>query len=341
MMRSALIKTAWLGLLAMSLTMLPAASVAETLEIKIATLAPEGSSWIKTFHAIDEEVRIKTDKQVGFKFYPGGVLGDEKDMIRKMYIGQINGAALTSAGLSAIYSEMDVFQIPFLFKSYHEVDYVLEEMNAFFQKGFEENGYILLGWSEGGFVRLMSTKPVTTLDDLRKLKVWTWEGSPMTKAIFDQANVSAIPLTVPDVLVGLQTGLVDVVYAPPSGAISLQWFTKIKYITDVKLIYLIGGLVMQKKVFNKISPDHQKILLETCRRHMNELKATVRKENEEAIQVMVKYGVKIITPSASQVAEFIKVSNQAMQRLEGESFSKKIRDEVTAKIEAYRKKNSQ
>ena len=340
-MRSALIKIAWLGLIAMSLTMLPAASVAETLEIKIATLAPEGSSWIKTFHAIDEEVRTKTDKQVGFKIYPGGVLGDEKDMLRKMYIGQINGAALTSAGLSAIYSEMDVFQIPFLFKSYHEVDYVLEEMNAFFQKGFEENGYILLGWSEGGFVRLMSTKPVTTLDDLRKLKVWTWEGSPMTKAIFDQANVSAIPLSVPDVLVGLETGLVDVVYAPPSGAISLQWFTKIKYMTDVKLIYLIGGLVMQKKVFNKISPDHQKILLETCRRRMNELKATVRKENEEAIQVMVKYGVRIITPSASQVAEFIKVSNQAMQRLEGKSFSKKIRDEVTAKIEAYRKKHPQ
>jgi TRAP-type C4-dicarboxylate transport system substrate-binding protein len=341
MIRSAAIKIAWLGLIALSLTMLPAPSVAKTLEIKIATLAPEGSSWIKTFHAIDAEVRTKTDKQVGFKFYPGGVLGDEKDMLRKMYIGQINGAALTSAGLSAIYSEMDVFQIPFLFKSYHEVDSILEEMTVFFQKGLEENGYILLGWSEGGFVRLMSTVPVATLDDLRKAKVWTWEGSPMTKAIFDQANVSAIPLSVPDVLVGLQTGLVDVVYAPPSGAISLQWFTKIKYMTDVKLIYLIGGLVMQKKVFNKISPDHQKILLETCRRRMNELKATIRKENQEAIQVMVKYGVKIITPTAAQVAEFIKVSDQAMQRLEGKSFSKKIRDEVTAKIEAYRKKNPQ
>ena len=341
MIRSAAIKTVWLGLIALSLTMLPAASAAKMLQIKIATLAPEGSSWLKTFHSIDAEVRAKTDKQVGFKFYPGGVLGDEKDMLRKMYIGQINGAALTSAGLSAIYSEMDVFQIPFLFKSYHEVDHILEEMTAFFQKGLEENGYILLGWSEGGFVRLMSTVPVATLDDLRKAKVWTWEGSPMTKAIFDQANVSAIPLTVPDVLVGLQTGLVDVVYAPPSGAISLQWFTKIKYMTDVKLIYLIGGLVIQKKVFNKISPDHQKILLETCRRQINELKATIRKENQEAIQVMVKYGVKIITPSASQVAEFIKVSDQAMQRLEGKSFSKKIRDEVTAKIEAYRKKNPQ
>ena len=341
MIRSAAIKMVWLGLIALSLTMLPAASAAKMLQIKIATLAPEGSSWLKTFHSIDAEVRAKTDKQVGFKFYPGGVLGDEKDMLRKMYIGQINGAALTSAGLSAIYSEMDVFQIPFLFKSYHEVDHILEEMTAFFQKGLEENGYILLGWSEGGFVRLMSTVPVATLDDLRKAKVWTWEGSPMTKAIFDQANVSAIPLTVPDVLVGLQTGLVDVVYAPPSGAISLQWFTKIKYMTDVKLIYLIGGLVIQKKVFNKISPDHQKILLETCRRQINELKATIRKENQEAIQVMVKYGVKIITPTAAQVDEFIKVSDQAMQRLEGKSFSKKIRDEVTAKIEAYRKKNPQ
>jgi TRAP-type C4-dicarboxylate transport system substrate-binding protein len=335
------IKIAWLGLIAWSLAILPATGVAKTLQIKIATLAPEGSSWIKIFHSIDDEVRTKTDKQVGFRFYPGGVLGDEKDMLRKMYIGQIHGAALTSAGLSAIYSEMDVFQIPFLFGSHDEVDYVLEEMNAFFKKGLAENGYILLGWSEGGFVRLMSTVPVATLDDLRKVKVWTWEGSPMTKAIFDQANVSAIPLTVPDVLVGLQTGLVDVVYAPPSGAISLQWFTKIKYMTDVNLIYLIGGLVMQKKVFNKISPDHQKILLETCRRRMNELKTTIRKENREAIQVMVKHGVKIITPTAEQVAEFKNVSDQAMQRLEGKSFSKKIRDEVTAKIEAYRKKNPQ
>jgi TRAP-type C4-dicarboxylate transport system substrate-binding protein len=341
MIRSQLIRIAWLGFIALSLMMLPAASGAKALKIKIATLAPEGSSWIKTFHAIDAEVSAKTDNQVGFKFYPGGVLGDEKDMLRKMHIGQIHAAALTSAGLSAIFSEMDVFQIPFLFESHSEVDYVIEEMDAFFQKGLDEKGYILLGWSEGGFVRLMSTTPIATLDDLRKAKVWTWEDSPMTKVIFDQANVAAIPLSVPDVLVGLQTGLVDVVYAPPSGAISLQWFTKTKYMTEVNLIYLVGGLVMKKKVFHKITPDHQKILLETCRRRMKELKAIVRKENREAIEVMVKHGVKIITPTAAQVAEFKKVSDQAMQRLEGKSFSKKIRNEVITKIETYRKNNPQ
>jgi TRAP-type C4-dicarboxylate transport system substrate-binding protein len=341
MIRSAMIKNVGLILITCILMLSPASSSAETLVIKLATLAPEGSSYIATFNSIDKEVREKTDEQVRFKFYPGGVLGDEKDMLRKMHIGQIHGAALTSAGLSAIYNEMDVFQIPFLFQSHDEVDHVLTEMDAFFRKGFEKNDYVLLGWSEGGFVHLMSTRPVATLDDLRKVKVWTWADSPMTKVIFDEANVSAIPLSAPDVLVGLQTGLVDVVYAPPSLAIALQWFTKTKYLTDVNLIYLIGGVVMKKKLFNKMSPAHQNILMDAFRRQMARLKTTIRKENQEALQVMVKHGVKIITPSPAQVAEFKTVSEKAMQRLVDKSFSKKVKDEVSAKLEAYRKKNQQ
>ncbi|MGD9282056.1 MAG: TRAP transporter substrate-binding protein DctP [Desulfobacterales bacterium] len=316
-----------------------AAAPAKTMAIKLATLAPEGSSWIETFNAIDAEIQQKTNGQVRFKFYAGGVLGDEKDMLRKMYIGQIHAAALTSAGLSAIFSEMDVFQIPFIFESHHEVDFVLAQMDAFFRKGFEKNNTILLGWSEGGFVRLMSTKPVATLADLRKLKVWTWEDAPMTRLIFEEANVSAIPLSVPDVLVGLQTGLVDVVYAPPSGAISLQWFTKTRYITDVKLIYLIGGVVIKKKVFDKLTPAHQKIVMDVWQRQMIRLKQKIRRENQEAMQVMVDQGIKIIVPSPDQVAEFVNVSTKAIQRLEGKTFSKKIRDEVEANIETYRKKN--
>jgi TRAP-type transport system periplasmic protein len=339
MTRPAVIKIFRFSLIVLMLLLAPAAVTAQPLEIKIATLAPEGSSWMKTFEAINAEVSKKTNAEVSFKFYPGGVLGDEKDMLRKMQIGQIQGAALTSAGLSAIFGEMDVFQIPFLFQSYNEVDFVIKEMNGFFREGFEKNGHVLLGWSEGGFVRLMSTKPIATLDDLKKVKVWTWADSPMTKAIFDEAGISAIPLSVPDVLVGLQTGLVDVVYAPPTGAIALQWFTKTKYMTDVNLIYLVGGVVIKKNVFEKLSPASQEILMEVFRRQMAELKTTIRKENQEAIQVMVKHGVKIIKPTPEQVADFIHVSEKAMQKLEGKSFSKELRDEVTAKIEAYRKKN--
>ncbi len=317
----------------------PTPSVAKTVVIKLATLAPEGSSWIETFNAINAEIKQKTDGQVRCKFYAGGVLGDEKDMLRKMHIGQIHAAGLTSAGLSAIFNEMDVFQIPFLFESHKEVDYVLTQMDGFYSKGFDDNQYVLLGWSEGGFVHLMSTQPVATLADLRKLKVWTWEDAPMTRIIFDEANVSAIPLTVPDVLVGLQTGLVDVVYAPPSGAISLQWFTKIRYITDVNLIYLIGAVVIKKKVFNKITPAHQKIIIDVWQRHMSQLKQTIRSENQEAMQVMVKQGIKIIVPTENQVTEFKDVSAKAIQRLEGETFSQKVLDEVNDHIKTYRKKN--
>jgi len=339
MIRTAVMKIVELSLIGLMLLMSTAAGAAESFEIKIATLAPEGSSWMKTFEAINAEVNKKTNAEVSFKFYPSGVLGDEKDMLRKMQIGQIHGAALSCAGLSAVFGEMDVFQIPFLFKSYGEADFVIKEMNEFFRAGFEKNGYVLLGWTEGGFVRLMSTTPIATLDDLKKAKVWTWADAPMTKAIFDEADISAIPLSVPDVLVGLQTGLVDVVYAPPTLSISLQWFTKTKYMTDVNLIYLIGGVLINKKAFLKISPANQKILMDTCNQQMEQLKTIIRKENQEAIQVMVKHGLKIIVPTPEQVAEFIAVSEKAMQKLEGESFSKKVREEVTANIEAYRKKN--
>ena len=339
MIRTVMIKIVELSLISLMLLVSTTAGAAESIEIKMATLAPEGSSWMKTFEAINAEVSKKTNAEVSFKFYPGGVLGDEKDMLRKLYIGQINGAALTSAGLSAIFGEMDVFQIPFLFQSYGEVDFVIKEMDGFFREGLEKHGYVLLGWSEGGFVRLLSTTPIATLDDLRKAKVWTWAGSPMTKAIFDQAGISAIPLSIPDVLVGLQTGLVDVVYAPPTGAISLQWFTKIKYMTDVNLTYLIGGVVIRKDIFEKISPANRQILMDTCNRQMVQMKTIIRKENQEAIQIMVKQGIKIIHPTPEQVADFISVSEKAMQKIEGKSFSKKVRDEVNALIESYRKKN--
>jgi len=314
-------------------------SVARTTVIKLATLAPDGSSWIEIFNDLNVELKEKTNNGVKLKIYPGGVLGDEKDMIRKMFVGQIHGAVLTSAGLSSIFNEMDVFQIPFLFETYDEVDFVLKKMDGFFKEGFKNKGYVLPAWTEGGFIRLMSTRPMASLDDLRQAKIWTWEDAPMAKAIFEEAGISAIPLSLPDVLVGLQTGLVEVVYAPPSGAISLQWFTKTKYMTDVPLMYLIGGIVIRNNIFNKLSAAHRQILLELCSKYMDQLKLTVRKENQDAIKVMSKHGVTLIQPSEEQIREFKSVSTRAMNSQIGKSFSKKIKDEVIGYVEEYRKKN--
>lgn len=335
--RPIVIKCLALSLLTCLFLIQSAIGAEKNLVIKLGTLAPEGSSWMKTLNTLNIEVMKKTENKVQFKIYPGGVLGDEMDMLRKMKIGQIQGAALSSGGLSALFKEIDVLQIPFLFQKYEEVDTILKKMDSFFRKGFEDNGYILLGWSEGGFIYLMSNTPISSVADLKKVKVWTWEESPMAKAIFDEAGVSAIPLSVPDVLVGLQTGLVDVIYAPPTVAISLQWFTKVKYMTDVPLAYLVGGIVVNKDTFKRIPPAFQNILIESCQRHLDQLKIVTRNENREAIKVMMKHGVKIVTPSGDQVEEYKRLSSKAMGHISGQTFSKKMFDEVTSFLENYRR----
>jgi TRAP-type C4-dicarboxylate transport system substrate-binding protein len=305
--------------------------------IKLGTLAPEGSSWMKTFNGINKEVMKKTENKVQFRIYPGGILGDEMDMLRKLKIGQIQGVALTSAGLSTLFKEMDVLQVPFLFQNYDEVDAVLKKMDSFFRKGLDDNGYALLGWSEAGFVYLMSTVPVPGLAELKKAKVWIWEDSPMAKAIFDEAGVKAIPLTIPDVLVGLQTGLVEVVYAPPTAAISLQWFTKIKYFTDVPLLYLSGGVVVKKDIFRQIPQASQNLVLESFQQPLEQLKIITRNENRDALKVMVKNGVKVVTSTQDEIDEYKRLSSKAIRHIRGQTFSKKTLDEVTSILVNYRK----
>ncbi len=337
MNRHTLIKSVVFCIVALLLSLPSAGSAAEGTVIKIATLAPDGSSWMKTLNTINAEVMEKTKGTVRFKIYPGGVLGDETDMMRKMQIGQIQGAALSSGGLSSIFKEIDVIHLPFFFKNYEEVDYVLKKMDPYFKKGIEDNGYILLGWSEAGFTYLMSTTSVSSVNDLKKAKVWIWQDAPMAKAIFHEAGVAAIPLSIPDVLVGLQTGMVDVVYSPPTVAIALQWFTKVKYLTDVPLSYMGAGLVVRKDIFKKLPLASQAIILESFQRHLDQLKTITRRENQEAIKVMQNNGVKIVTPPQDQVAEFKRLSEKALSHFTNQTFSKKALADATAYLEAYRK----
>jgi TRAP-type C4-dicarboxylate transport system substrate-binding protein len=303
----------------------------------MATLAPEGSSWMQTFNLLNTIVMKKTENKVQFKIYPGGILGDELDMLRKLKIGQIQGAALTSAGLSTLFNDMDVLQIPFFFQKYEEVDFILKKMDSYFRKGFEDKGYILLGWSEAGFVYLMSAVPIASVTDFRKAKVWIWEESPMSKAILDEVGVKAIPLTVPDVLVGLQTGLVEVVYAPPSYAISLQWFTRIKYMNDTPLLYLAGGVLVKKDVFKQIPQHIQSFILDSFQNRLEQFKTVTRNENREALKVMTKQGVRLVTSSKDQIDEFKRLSNKAISHMNGQSFSKRVLGEVNSLLERYRR----
>ena len=288
------------------------------------------------FDEINTDIMQKTDNAVQFRVYAGGVLGDEKDVIRKMFVGQIHGAVITASSLTKMLPDMDVLQVPFLFQNYEEVDYLLSKMDAHFRGGMEQNGYVMLGWSEGGFVRLMSTVPVVTLDDLRKAKVWVWEEAPMTRAIFKEAGVSGIPLSMPDVLVGLQTGLVDVVYAPPAGAISLQWFTKTKYITDVPLMYITGTIIVKKDAFDRLTPDHQTIVRDAFNRQQERMRKTVRAENRSAIQVMVNSGIQLLEVSGEEIEKYKQITKRAIQQPGSTSFSKTTLQQAETYLEAFR-----
>jgi TRAP-type transport system periplasmic protein len=304
--------------------------------IKFATLAPEGSSWMQIFKAAADEVQQKTGNAVQFKIYPGGVMGDEKDMVRKLHIGQINSAVLTSAGMSGIYPDMDVLQIPFLFNNYAEVDHVADKVEPVLRKGLAEKGYVLLGWSEAGFVNLMATVPVDTLEQVRKAKVWIWSDAPMAAAIFKEAGVPGVPLNIPDVLVGLQTGLVEVVYAPPSAAIALQWFTRIKHLVDTPLLFLQGGILLKKETFDGIPAAHQAVVLEVYRKHFSKLREVIRKENQDSLNLMRKQGIQFTTLSPEQIDEYKRITERAMSREGSHKYSPAMSAEVAALVKAFR-----
>ena len=259
--------------------------------LKFATLAPAGSTWMNVIAEWAGKVEKESQGRLKFKFYPGGVSGDEPDMIRKIRFGQIHGAAMTGHGIGSIYSPARVLEIPFLFRDYEEVDYVRAQMMPEIRAGFRKNDYELLGWMEIGFIRFFSRTPIHSMDDLKKRRIWLWQGDPLGAAFFTASNIAPVPLPITEVFTSLSTGLIDTVIAPPLGAIALQWFTKTPYMTEVPMADGIGGLVVSSKFFNRLPKDLQELLLRTGNEASEKLLVETRKDNEKSLGVLKQNGV--------------------------------------------------
>ncbi len=329
------------GLIILALTLLPMViaypASAQNVILKLGTLAPEGTAWVKAFRDINRELEQKTNKQVGLRLFPGGVLGDEEDMLRKVKVGQLQGALLTGGGLGLIFKDIKILAIPFLFENYNEVDALLGKMDGYFQKGFQDNGFKSLGWTEQGFIYLFSKEPIKNAADLRKGKVWIWEDTAMGRAVFKELGVNPIPLSIPDILMALQTGMIDTIYSSPLAAISMQWFTKVSYMTDVPLAYSAGAVVLQKAAFEKIPVSQRAIVEEVFKRNLEPLKESIRKENQKAVQVLTGKGIKLVTPSPKDVKEFQAVCIKGISTLGEDHFSKKALEEISAFLKTLRK----
>ena len=296
----------------------PPAGAAKRHTIKLASLAPEGTTWMRTLRALDKDVRKRTKGAVRFRIYPGGVSGNERDVVRKLRIGQLHAAGFTGVGLGEILPAVRLFELPFFFRDYSEVDAVHRALDPWFEEAFEKKGYVLLGWAEVGFAHFFSKNPIRGRADLARAKAWMWEGDPLARAYFQALGVHPIPLAVTDVLTSLQTGLIDTVYASPLGAVALQWFTKTRYMSPLPMANVTGALIVRKTRFARLKEAHQRILLERARLRMKELKRKTRDENTRAVAAMRKRGLRLAPPPGeAELAEMRKRGKAAEKKLTG------------------------
>jgi len=309
---------------------------AQKYEIKFATLAPEGSTWLKVMDEYNSEVQKLTNGEVKFKIYAGGVQGDEKYVLRKIRLGQLQSAGFTGVGLGGILPEVRILDTPFLFRDTSEVDYITGLLYDEFSKKFEDVGFVLIGWTEVGFVYVYANKPVRSLEDLKGIKMWMWEGDPVAEATFKALGVSPIPLSITDVLTSLQTNLLDAVYTSPLACVTLQWYTRVKYMMDAPLADAAGAVLISKRTFDKLPPNYQEILHNKGRAYMKKLVRLSRKDNAESIELMKKNGIQLVNVPEANLEQFREAGEKARQNLVGKLYSQELLDKVENSLQQFR-----
>lgn len=292
----------------------------EAAVLKLATVAPEGSQWMVRMRQGAQEIKERTEGRVQIKFFGGGVMGNEKSVLRKIRIGQLHGGAFTGGGLVAIYPDLSLYSLPLLFKDLEELDFVREHMDGTLQQGLEQAGFVSFGFGEGGFAKLMSNVPVKTLEDLKGQKVWIPEGDHISYEVMEHLGLSPVTLPITDVMTGLQTGLIDIVGTSPIGAIAFQWHTRVKYVADTPLAYLFGTLVVDRRAFGRLKEGDRKIVrgvMETIYKEFNRLN---RQDNLQAAKALSDQGL-VYTNSPPEEVARLRSKAMSVIRILGEKGS--------------------
>src|SRR5512135_1357314 len=266
----------------------PRAALAAPTVIKMATLAPEGSSWYRVLQDMGEEWRKASDGAITLRIYPGGVAGDEDAVIRKMRIGQIQAAAITGIGLAYLEPSFYALHIPMMYESDEEFDFVRDRYAPVLERKMEEKGFIVLNWGDAGWVHFFSKTPVVTPAEAKTLKLFQWAGDTNLVQLYKETGFHPVPLSTNDLLPSLQTGMVNGFTSTPLVALAFQWFGLAPNMADLRYAPLTGATVIEKRAWEKIPPDLRPKLLEASRRAGLRLRAEIRRLNQEALGVMVE-----------------------------------------------------
>jgi TRAP-type C4-dicarboxylate transport system substrate-binding protein len=314
------------------------ASIADARVFKIATVSPDGTFWMQEMRAGAEEIKQMTQGRVEFKFYPGGVMGSDESVLRKIRIGQLQGGAVTAGSMTEIAPDIAIYELPYLFDSLEQVDYVRSKMDAALIASLERKGFVSFGLAEGGFSYMMSDEPLQTVAQVGNKKVWLPSNHEVGEAVFSSANISPVPLPISDVLTGLQTGLIDTIITSPIGAIALQWHTKISYVMDEPLTYFSALLVIDKKAFDKLSEDDRQQVRDIMGKVFARINAQNRKDNVNAKQALLNQGIKFVRLVPDSAKEWREVGDIAMKQLEKQNrYSDKAYDDLMKHLDDSKK----
>ena len=316
-----------------------APAAADGVEVRLATLAPDGSSWMKILGKGAAEIDKKTEGRVKVKYYAGGVQGDERDVVRKMNLGQLDGAAVMSVGLSMVDESIRVLELPRMFNTVEELDYVADKMWPYFVKKFAAKGYKLGDRGDVGWIYFMSKSEIKNVGSLKSSKVWMWGDDSIVRAMYKKLGVSGVPLGVPEVEPNLTTGRIDACYGSPLAAVALQWNTKVKYMTSLPMSYGIAATVIKIDAYNKVSAEDQALVQKISKGMQKTLRKQIRKDNESAKKQMERKGVKISETTPELLADFDKAAKDVWTELAGKVYSKDELQMVLKYRDEYRAKN--
>jgi TRAP-type transport system periplasmic protein len=308
--------------------------------IKMAAIAPQGTNIANVFEEIGKQVWEKTNHEVAFKIYWGGVQGDEKDVLRKMKLGQLQGGGFMGSTLGTIVPEVRVTEIPYVFWNSGEVDYVRSQLENSMTKKFADKGFVVLGWMDLGFIYSFSKVPITSLEVARKQKWWVMEGEPMGRAMFDALNISPISLSLSDVATALSTNLIDCAPSTPFGAVAFRWYTRFKYMDGFPSTSILGATLINKDIWDKISPGSQKIIMEIARKEHENIVRTMRKDNAKSLVLLKKSGVHVLSRDEGNIKEYdyvIAAAKKARESLIGKLYSRELLERTLTLLEDYRK----
>ncbi len=319
----------------------PLARAQEVVKIRLATLAPKGSTYHRALQEMGEKWRQAQGAGSAFTVYTDGTQGGEGDVVRRMRVGQLNAALLSAVGLSEIDPGVGALQyVPMLYRSWDEVDYAREKVRATLEKRLLDKGFVVLFWGDAGWVRYFSREPAVRPSDFRKTKMWVWAGNIDQADMLKSMGYQVVPLEVTDILPGLQTGLITSLPAGAYFALAGQFDTVAKHMVDLKWAALMGGAVITRKLWDAMSQAGRDQLRTAAEQAGLKIRTRARQEDQEAVEAMKKRGLTVHPVTPEVEAEWRQVADQVYPHIRGGWVSADILDAVRAAVAEYRDKQS-